>query len=486
MSELATNRLIEAALGALNQAGVSYGDIRIVDYQEEWIKARGQTIEALSHNASRGFGVRALVDGAWGYAASSILTPEEVARCAQQATEIARQNNNRVFPFQLDPLPPQVGQYTTPVLTSYFDVPTDQKLALLFAATEILDKDDRIVAAKATVHGIERITWLASTEGTLLQQRHLLCGGGISATAAENGIVQTRSYPKSGEGNINAAGWEFVEGLNLVEESERVREEALEMLRARPCPAGEKTIILDGAQLSLQIHESCGHPIELDRVLGEEISLAGCSFLDTDKMGQLQYGSPLVHLYADATSEGGPGTFGWDDEGVPAHSWDIVKEGVFVGYLGSRETSQRVPGTCSGALRADSWSKLPIVRMVNINLAPGEPTLEEMIADTKDGLYLSANRSWSIDDFRLNFQFGCEVGWEIKNGKLGNMVRDPVYTGITPQFWQSCDAISSERDWQMWGWRFCGKGDPMQLMHVGHGCSPTRFRNVKVGAANVG
>ena len=476
--------LMDSGLRALASEGVQLGDVRCVDLDEEWITVKKNEVDAAQSSSSRGFGVRALVNGAWGYSASNLWSPEQAKQCAHEAVEIARRNASRVHPAEIAPCPAQIGRYETPLTRDYFSVPLDEKLGLLFAATHELGKDERVVVTEAKVHGLKRRTWLASTEGTRIEQEQSLCGGGIAATAMADGVVQVRSYPKSAEGNLNAAGWEFVEDLDLVGESERVREEVVALLSAPKCPAGRRTLIVDGAQLSLQLHESCGHPIELDRVLGEEISLAGCSFLRPEMLHELTYGSPLVNIYADSTSPGGPGTFGWDDEGVPAHRWDIVKGGEFVGYLASRESINRVPTTVPGAMRADSWEHVPIVRMVNINLEPGNATLDEMIGETEDGVLVSANRSWSIDDFRLNFQFSCEAGWEIKNGEIVRLVRDPVYTGITPEFWAGCDAIADENHWKMWGWRFCGKGDPMQLMHVGHGCSLARFQNVEIRSSN--
>lgn len=480
------DRLLDAGLLALEREGVPFGDVRLVDVSEEWVKVKNCEVDSLDRTESRGLGVRVLVDGAWGYAASNDWSEGGVRRCTQRAAEIARRNGRRAHPAQLVPQSAQRGFWTTPVERPYGDVALGEKIDLLMAASAGLTGDDRIVRADARVHGIARQTWLASTEGTRIHQAHHLCGGGITAIAAQDGVVQVRSYPKSGEGDIQSGGWEFIEALDLVGETERVREEALALLSAPDCPTGRRTLIVDGAQLSLQIHESCGHPIELDRALGEEVSLAGGSFLQPSALGSLKYGSELVNITADSTSPGGAGTFGWDDEGVPASRWDIVREGQFVGYLGSRETAGRVAGTVPGAMRSDSWSRLPIVRMVNVNLAPGESTLADMIAGTEDGVLVSANRSWSIDDFRLNFQFSCEAGWEIKNGAITQMVKNPVYTGITPEFWAGCDAIGNEEHWRMWGWRFCGKGDPIQLMHVGHGCAPARFQNVEIRSSNAG
>jgi TldD protein len=246
------------------------------------------------------------------------------------------------------------------------------------------------------------------------------------------------------------------------------------------------TIVIDSSQLALQVHESCGHPIELDRVLGMEASFAGTSFLTLDKLGKLQYGSPIVNIDADATAPGGLGTFGFDDEGVPAQNVPVVSAGLFVGYLTSRETAPVIGRRSMGSARASGWNVIPLIRMTNVNLRPGDAgTLDDLIADTRDGLFLSTNRSWSIDDRRLNFQFGTQVGWRIRNGKLAEMVRNPTYTGITPEFWGSCDAICGASEWQLWGVPNCGKGEPMQTHRVGHGAAPARFRNVQVGVGRL-
>jgi TldD protein len=239
----------------------------------------------------------------------------------------------------------------------------------------------------------------------------------------------------------------------------------------------------------LQVHESCGHPIELDRVFGTEASYAGTSFLTPDKYNTLRYGSDIVNLTADATIPGGLGTFGWDDEGVPAQRVPIVRDGIFRGYLTSRETAQQLreivgdgaPEASGGAMRADGWNRIPLIRMTNVNLEPGEWEFDDLIADTDDGIYMELNKSWSIDDKRLNFQFGTEIAYEIRSGKMGRMLKNATYTGITPQFWGSCDAICNENHWRVWGTPNCGKGQPGQVAHTGHGAAPARFRNVQVG-----
>jgi TldD protein len=263
--------------------------------------------------------------------------------------------------------------------------------------------------------------------------------------------------------------------------AERVAEEAVALLSADVCPSKETTLILDGSQLALQIHESCGHPSELDRVFGTEAAFAGRSFLTTEKRNNFRYGSDIVNLTADSVRPRGLGTFGWDDEGVPASSTPLVRNGEFVGYLMSRETASQLGLESNGCMRADGWNRIPLIRMTNVSIEAGTWKVEDIIADTDDGIFMETNRSWSIDDMRLNFQFGTEIGYEIKVGKRGRLLKNCTYAGITPDFWKSCDAIANAQHWRLWGTPNCGKGEPMQTIGTGHGAAPARFRNVKVG-----
>ncbi|MCX6023194.1 MAG: TldD/PmbA family protein, partial [Chloroflexi bacterium] len=306
-------------------------------------------------------------------------------------------------------------------------------------------------------------------------------GCGIEATAVGEDDVQKRSFPNSVGRHQGCEGWEFVERWDLPGNAPRIAEEAAALLTAAPCPSGVTTVILDGSQLGLQIHESCGHATELDRVLGTEAAFAGTSFLTTEKLGNFRYGSDYVNLVADATIPGGLGTFGYDDEGVTAQRTELVRAGQFVGYLTDRESAARLGIASGGCARADGWGRIPLIRMTNVNLEPGTSSFEEMVAGTDDGVYMKTNKSWSIDDRRLNFQFGTEIAWEIKNGKLGRMLKNATYTGMTPQFWGSCDAIGDRSQWTIWGTPNCGKGQPEQEAHTGHGASPARFRNIRVG-----
>ncbi|HOJ23444.1 MAG TPA: TldD/PmbA family protein, partial [Armatimonadota bacterium] len=359
--------------------------------------------------------------------------------------------------------------------------PLEEKISLLLDADAALRREPRVTVSEARMAFFREEKTFASTEGAYLEQVKTESGAGVAATATESGEAQTRSYPAAFGGDFAAAGYEFIESLDLEQGAETAGQEAAALLDAPQCPSGVTDLILEGQQLALQIHESCGHPVELDRVFGTEASYAGTSFLTTDKLDTFQYGSDAVTLVADATIEGGLGSFAYDDEGVPAQRVPLVEEGIFRGYLSSRETAARIGRTSSGAMRADGWNRIPLIRMTNINLEPGDWSLDEMIEETQEGLLLSTNRSWSIDDKRLNFQFGTEAAWEIRNGRLGRLLKNPTYTGITYQFWRACDAVARREEWRVWGIPNCGKGEPCQVAHVGHGASAARFRGVRVG-----
>jgi TldD protein len=381
----------------------------------------------------------------------------------------------------LPPHPPVVDRFQTPMAIDPLQVSPEKKIQLLLEADSVLRRNGKVKIAEAFMESYLTEKIFASTEGSFVEQKIVECGAGIAATAIEAGEVQVRSYPNSFRGNFSTKGYEWVEELRIQDHAARISEEAAQLLSAKPCPSGVTTVILDGSQLALQVHESIGHPIELDRILGSEASYAGTSFLNVDMVGNFQYASERVNVTADATVPGGLGTFGFDDEGIPAQRVPILCQGRLTNLLTSRETAFLLGKGSNGTMRAEGWNRLPLIRMTNINLEPGDWTLEEMIADTEEGLFLCTNRSWSIDDRRINFQFGTEIGWEIKKGKLGAMVRNPTYTGITPRFWNSCDAVADRSHWQMWGTPNCGKGEPGQMAHVGHGTAPARFRNVRVG-----
>ncbi len=475
--------LMVRALETARMKGAQYADIRVVHNRTESLAVKNGLLENLNFSEDIGFGVRVLVNGAWGFASSRDLTPEEVDRVAALAVAIA-QASARVPGEAIDLGPPVTSQgtYVTPIEVDPFTVSLEEKLDVLFQADRIMAEVEGVRVRRGNLTFIREQKWFANSEGAFTEQTIYEAGGGIVATAVGDGEVQTRSYPTSFGRQQLTAGWEAVVRWDLPGHARQIAEEAVALLTADPCPTDiVTTVILGGDQVALQIHESCGHPIELDRVFGTEAAYAGTSFLTPEKLGTFQYGSEVVNITADSVRPLGLGTFGWDDEGVPAQSTPIVKNGLFVGYLMSRETASRMGKVSNGCMRASSWNRIPLIRMTNVSLEPGEWELDDLIADTEEGIFMETNRSWSIDDRRYNFQFGTEIGWEIKNGKLGRMLRNCTYTGITPEFWNSCDAVCNENHWQMYGTPNCGKGQPGQVAHTGHGAAPARFRNVRVG-----
>lgn len=477
------NKLIDLALDATERGGASYADVRISERETESLTVKNGALQASSLDRSAGFGIRVLVDGAWGFAASARLEGDEVERIAREAVAIARASGlARREPIVLDATPPQTASYRTPVVEDPFSVSLDDKLAILMDADAAMAAVPGLAVREGSIESAREWKTFASSEGARIEQELTEAGAGIEATAFNASESQVRSYPNSAGGQHVTGGFEAVRAMDLPGNAQRIAEEAVQLLDAADCPSGEMDLVIDSSQMALQVHESCGHPIELDRVLGMEASFAGTSFLTLDKLGKLRYGSEHVNIDADATAPGGLGTFGFDDEGVPAQNVPIVSDGRFVGYLTSRETAPIVGRSSMGSSRASGWNVIPLIRMTNINLRPGAAgTLDDLIADTDDGLFISTNRSWSIDDRRLNFQFGTQVGWRIRNGKLAEMIKNPTYTGITPQFWGSCDAICGPEEWRLWGVPNCGKGEPMQTHRVGHGAAPARFRRVRVG-----
>jgi len=479
----------ERALKVAQSHGATYADIRIVRRENQNITVKNGIVQTLSLDDDFGFGVRVIANGAWGFASSNRLTKDEIDRIATQAVVTARASA-LANEGSVDIGPPEVhvDTYNTPMEIDPFSISLEDKIDVLIAA----DKEARAVKGLALAQGsmgfLRETKTFASSEGSFIEQTLVESGLGITVRAVADGEMQQRSYPNSFGRHQGTGGYEIINQWDLPGNARRAAEEAVALLSAPQCPSKMTTIILDGPQLALQVHESCGHPIELDRVYGTEAAFAGTSFLTPDKFRSFRYGSDVVNLVADAVTPTGLGTYGYDDEGVPGQTTDIVKDGMFVGYLTSRETAIQLrkthpdaPERSNGTMRADGWNRVPIVRMNNVSLMPGKPSLDELIADTDDGIYMLTNKSWSIDDKRLNFQFGTELAYEIKNGKLGQMLKNATYTGITPQFWGGCDAVCNADHWNVWGTTNCGKGQPMQSAHTGHGTAPARFRNVQVG-----
>ncbi|MBM3307360.1 MAG: TldD/PmbA family protein [Candidatus Eisenbacteria bacterium] len=474
--------LLRGAMEHVKRRGAEYADARHVRGSNEILVMRNGELETASVSESEGFGIRVLLNGAWGFSSSSTMTPEKVTETAERALAIAKASGSvGASKVVLDGRPPAKDTYANKVLEDPFAVPLPEKVGMLADCCERMSKVEGIRFATASMQSWRTEKLFVATDGSEIAQTITEAGGGISATAMDGDERQTRSYPASFRGDYSTAGFEFTRSLRLADHADRVAREAVELLKADECPTKKTALIIGGSQLALQVHESCGHPIELDRVFGTEASYAGTSFLTTEKRGSFRYGSKLVNIVQDATAEGGLGSFGYDDEGVRAQRTDVVREGVFAGYLMSRETAPLIGLASNGAMRAEGWDRIPLVRMTNVNLLPGAGTLADLIADTKDGIFIDFNKSWSIDQRRLNFQFGCEIAWEIRSGRLGRMLKNPVYTGITPEFWGSCDAIAGPEEWHIWGIPSCGKGEPGQSAHVGHGVAPTRFQNVQVG-----
>jgi TldD protein len=477
--------LLARALDAATSGGATYADVRAVEQTSESLSVRGPTVEALDRSESLGLGIRVLVDGAWGFASSSVLTEEEAARVAGLALEVGRASATATSAqVELVPEPAHEATWFSPASKDPFAVPFEEKVATLTAATETMEKVDDVRVGRATMDLLRSRSSFVSSEGSDIQQTVTQTGAGIEAIAVRDGEVQVRSYPGSFRGHFASAGYELVDEVDLPAHAQETAEEAVALLSAPECPSVETTLVLDGHQVMLQVHESVGHPTELDRVLGMEAAYAGTSWVRVEDLGALRYGSELVNITADATIVGGLGSFAYDDEGVEAQRVDLVREGILVGFQTSRETAAVVGADRSnGTMRAEGWDNFPLIRMTNINLLPQEGSLEDLLADVGDGIFMSTNKSWSIDDKRKNFQFGCEIAWEIKNGRIGRMFKNPRYTGITPQFWASCDAIAGPDEWKVYGTPNCGKGQPGQTMRVGHGTAPARFCNVHTGVA---
>lgn len=474
--------LASLAIDTALQMGATYADARVIRLQREVLEVRNGNVNGIQQHLEMGLGIRVLVNGAWGFAANPDLKAKKVEIAVQRAISLAKDSAHLYHkPVELIRRPPIITTWRSPCEQDPFLVSLEQKLDHLFEIDALLRGVKGIALSEASMDFWKEWKIFVNSEGSVIEQEIIQSGAGLTATAVSDSDVQTRSFPSPFGGQFQSAGYELIPSLNLKDSAQTMAEEAVQLLSAKNCPSGEKTIILGGSQLALQVHESCGHPVEFDRVLGHEADFAGTSFLTPDKLNHFQYGSDIVNIVADATVPGALGSFGYDDEGTPAQRSDIIRNGKFVGYLMGRETAEGAGMDSNGTMRAQGWNHTPIVRMTNINLLPGDHELDEMIGTTEDGILIKDNRSWSIDDKRLNFQFGAEIGWEIKKGKIVGIVKNPTYTGTTPQFWRSCDAIANQNHYQVWGTPNCGKGQPMQVARVGHGVSYARFNQVNVG-----
>ncbi|AEH51986.1 TldD/PmbA family protein [Pseudothermotoga thermarum] len=474
---------LQKLLQFLVSRGSRYADARYEEHVEQELLVENGVLKSTTYVTHSGVGIRVLYGNGWGFAATDEKGETALEKTALKALEIAQSSDRRAKkPVLLAPEPVHKATFRSPAAIDPFQISDKEKIDLLKQVTLKAKQVEGVVRATGSMRFKKIRKLFVSTEGSIIEQEITISGAGIAAQAVGEGGFQTRSYPASFGGDHSTRGWEFVLDMNLIENAERIAQEAVQLVSAPTIEPGEYDIVISGNQLALQIHESCGHPSELDRVMGSELSFAGGSFLTPDKLNNFKYGSEHINITADATIPGGLGSFGFDDEGVEAQRTYIVKEGIFVGYLMDRQTATELGLRSNGAARADSWSHLPIIRMTNINLLPGKYTLEELISGIDYGFLLDTNKSWSIDDLRLNFQFATEIAYEIKSGRLtGRIFKNPVYYDITPMFWNKCDGVANEKYWRVWGVPNCGKGQPMQVMHVGHGASYARFRRVKVG-----
>ncbi len=484
MKEIALN-----ALDAAVRRGISYADARLVEIEERHVSTKNGKISELAATVSVGLGIRVLDRGSWGFAATDDLTAEGIEAAAALAVEIARASALvKKHDVVLAPEGRYEAQWTSPIRIDPFSISVDQNLALAYSLDEELRRNPGVTLAETSLVFTRQRQIFASSEGSVIDQTRYTSGAGFAVYSFRGDEIQKRSYPNSFGGQHQLKGYELVEELKLLEHAPRVAEEAVALHSADQCPEGRFDLILDSSQLGLQIHESIGHPIELDRVLGTEANFAGMSFLTLDNLNRLQYGSDIVNVVCDARLEHGPGlgTFAFDDEGVPAQSSDIIRDGRFTGYMTSRETAAVVGAKRSnGTMRADGWGRIPLIRMTNVSLKPGKQTRDEVFGVDR-AIYMETNKSWSIDDKRYNFQFGCEIAWEMRHGKRVRMLKNPSYSGITTEFWNACAAIAGPEHWTLWGTPNCGKGQPDQIMGTGHGASPARFHNIKIGSAYAG
>ncbi len=474
-----------AAIDTARVQGAEYADARWVRSRTEELAVKNGALSMAGMHRSEGVGIRVLKNGAWGFASTDRSGGEELQAAAARAVAIA-EASALVMADKVDLAAEPVarGSWSTPRQVDPFTVSREDKLALLYEVESALHVDDRIQVGQAQMLFDEQKIHFLSSEGADLEQDILASGGGFHAVAADGNTIQRRSFPDSSGGMHLSAGYEVLGEFDLPANAERIGEEAVALLTADDCPVGEKDIILDWSQQALQIHESCGHASELDRVLGMEANFAGRSFLTTEKLGNFTYGSEHVNLVADCGLERGLATRGWDDEGVAAQQWHVVEAGQFKSYLTSRELAH-IEGRdrSRGCNRASGWNRIPIIRIPNLSLAPGSWDLDDLIADTDDGIWMETNRSWSIDQMRLNFQFTTEIGWEIKKGKKTRMLRGCTYQSRTPDFWGACDAVCDASWWKPFGVMNCGKGEPGQIARMTHGSSPARFRKMKVGVS---
>jgi TldD protein len=478
---MAERELAARALESAKSKGASYADIRITRYLRQAINTREKRVTNITNSESFGFGVRVLVDGTWGFAASQRVEPAEIDRIIDVAIGIARANRRaQSKPVVLAPVKAYKDTWQTPTSKDPFKVPIERKIDLLLAINAAALKVKGAAFCNSQMSFVKEEKFFASTEGSEIEQTIIRENPSFTVTAVDRaaGKFKTRNSLAEPIGT----GYEWIENYPWVEEAEKAAEQAVMKLTAKSVEPGQYDLILAPSNLWLTIHESVGHPTELDRAMGYEANYAGTSFLTLDKLGKFKFGSDIVNFFADRTQPLGLATTGYDDDGVPSQEWDLVRNGVFVDYQTTRDQAAWIGQNAShGCSYAQSWGSVPFQRMPNVSLKPGKEklTLQELIADTKKGLLGEGRSSYSIDQQRYNFQFSAQLFWEIRDGKIAGLVEDAAYQAITPQFWNACDRICSD-GYMLGGSFFDGKGEPGQVNAVSHGCAPARFRNINV------
>ena len=462
--------------------GVQFADMRFKESVTESFRVENKKVVKADTRVSTGYGVRVYLDGAMGFAASN--NPDEVEAVVKKAVQIAESSKLLLeTQTELDTKEAAKATYETPVAENPFEIPVAQKIAFLMEIDENLAQNAEVKRTFAELSFRKDVCLFVDTDGSEISQTFVQSAANIGASAYNERDNQTRSYI-----NVQRGGFETISQMDLVGRAKTLSEEAALLLGAEDCPSGVFDIILTPRQMFLQIHESVGHPTELDRILGSEAAFAGRSFVEIDNLfaKPLKYGSEHVTIVADAACPQGLGTFMYDDEGVKGQNIPLIVKGKFVGLQTSRDNAKKINQNSGGAGLSDGWQNLPIVRMTNINMLPGDKTLDELIEGIDYGFLFDENKSWSIDDLRVNFQFACQIAREIEGGKLtGRVFKNPIYSGKTTEFWSSCDGVANKDFWELVGVPNCGKGQPMQVMRVSHGSSPSRFRKVKVGVADV-
>jgi TldD protein len=474
------------ALTAARDAGASYADVRIGRYRRQSLSARERSIQGVSDNESYGCGVRVIVQGSWGFAATSELTTAGVVRAAREAVVLAKAAKAvQRRPVELAPVKPVQGSWMTPVQRDPLEVPIEDKVALLLETTDAALKVPKVRFANAGMSLLREVKTLATSEGTLITQTFIRVGPTFSATATGDGDFQSYTEELAPRGS----GWEYIEQLNMPGNAARWAGIAAEKLGSKSVEPGRYDLILDPTNLWLTIHESVGHPTELDRAMGQEANYAGTSFVAPPEavLGKLKYGTPLMNIQADRTQAESLARCAWDDEGVAADEWKIIDKGIFKDYQTTREQAAWIAKQTGvtrshGCSFADSWSSVQFQRMANISLMPGtkEQSIDDIIAATDRGIVVKNRGSWSIDNQRYNFQFSGQVFYEVRGGKITGMLKDVAYQSTTPVFWNAMDMIGGPKSYWLGGTFTDGKGEPGQVNSVSHGCPPARFRNVNI------